>query len=151
VSSSLGTRYANGVTFWQVWVGGDAGVQHRILDPALDGSLSVKLAPMIDQLGETYGRADATMSLTWRLTTGWAVSGSASGGRVMDGPQTGMRVAGGGAQITWSEGRAWSWNAGVRWDWQDAIRVTPGVVAAAGALRAWDFFTGVTYRNQARF
>jgi hypothetical protein len=128
-----------------VAVGGEAGVQHRLVRPAVDAALSTRVAPIIDRItGSVYQRVDFTGTASWAPAVRWLVSGTTASGVVLDGPQRGERVASAEARAGWSSMRRWSLSGGVRWMGQD------GGPAPLSRVDEWTAFVGVGVREHGR-
>jgi hypothetical protein len=124
---------------------GEAGVASRIVDPALEGSLILRAAPLADRItGAVYERGDVDASLSWRPTVGWLVKMGWSGGLVLDGDQSGQKLAQAEGRITWSERDSWEISVGMRGVWQE-----PGGLQMP-SFQQWGAFLAVTGRTSSR-
>jgi hypothetical protein len=129
----------------QVAVGGEAGVLHRLTRPALDSSITLRVAPVVDRVtAAVHRRADATATSAWHPKVHWTVSGTVSAGVVVDGPQRGDDVETGELRVAWARGLRWGLAGGARFVRQDSAR------ALVPDVREWIAFVAITAHQYGR-
>jgi hypothetical protein len=125
--------------------GGEAGVGHRLIRPAVDASVVTRVAPVVDRItGAVEQRADLTANASWTPARRWLLSATTASGVVLEGPERGDLVLSAEARLGWSALRRWSVGGGLRWIRQD------GGPAPLAAMDEWSAFLAVGLREQGR-
>jgi hypothetical protein len=149
--SLITEHFDTGGVRWSLSFGGQAGITYDMVYPAIQTGFTVTMTPQADPLsGIPYNRADGTLTLGYRPTTGWNIGTAFTAGVVTDGALAGQKLANGDVHVTWSERDAWSVSGGLALNYQNA-RGEVGALEAVPALTAWTFFLNVRFRDAGRF
>ncbi|HZZ84814.1 MAG TPA: hypothetical protein VFE30_09780 [Anaeromyxobacteraceae bacterium] len=141
---AAGSPQAGTTSTW-LTAAGELGVRDKNLQPGLEGSLAVHVAPSLDRLtGLVYDRADLRSMLEWRSSPAWTWGAGLSYGVVLTGVQGGEQIATAELRTTWAEGATWEVVGGLRGLWQLQDPSSPQ------GVRLWTTYLGVTGRDRDR-
>lgn len=122
---------------------GEAGIDLGLGEPAVQLSLSARVAPFVDFItGLAYQRADAAATLVWPFPPDWRLEASFSGGVALEGIQHGQLTGTGRLAATWTIAQGVLLTFGTSSLLQEA-----GPDFPASTFRDWTVFAGIGFRQ----
>jgi hypothetical protein len=93
----------------------ELGLVDRWMGSVLEGEVVLRLAPSVDRVTGLAGeRIDAGVTMGWQPSPRWRVVATGNGGMVVQGAQSGDKVAAAEVRAAWSPTSTWSLGVGVR-------------------------------------